>query len=51
MVGKVNIVKFKEETRVAKERVVKSEQKLKFVTRVFWDRQTEKQKVPEVEDK
>ena len=51
IIEKVNIATLKEETRVAKERVGKSEQKLTFVTRVFSDRQTEKLKVPEVEDK
>ena len=49
--GKVDIATLKEETRIAKECVGKSEQKEKVVTRVFLDRQTEKEKLPEVDEK
>ena len=49
--GKVDITTFKEETRVSKERVGKSEHKEEVVTRVFSDRHTEKDKVPEVDEK
>ena len=44
IMGKVKIATFKEETRVAKECVEKSEQKEKFVTRVFWTNKQRRRK-------
>ena len=48
---KVEISKLKEETPVAKERVGKNEHKEEVVMRVFFDSQTEKEKLPEVNEK
>ena len=51
IIGKLDIATFKEKARVAKERVRKSEQNERAAMRVFPENQTEKKKVPEVDEK